>query len=69
MISYQIYTFLVFGNLNPGSRGSTAAWTNEHANDSGVSGDEWTELELESFSLVGDLSCWFISSLLENVNR
>lgn len=50
-----INPFFVFGNLNPCSKGSTAACTRRHADESCVSGDEWAELEFESTSRVGDL--------------
>lgn len=48
-------TFFVLGNLNPGSKGPTAAATNKQADDRGVSGEEWAEFEFESMSCVGDL--------------
>lgn len=49
-----ISPFLVFGNLKLGSSGSTAAATNKHAEESGVSGDELAEFELQSTSGIGD---------------
>lgn len=50
-----IRPFLVLGNLKPGSRGPTAAATRRQAEERGVSGEEWAELELESRSCGGVL--------------
>lgn len=40
------HTFFVFGNLNPGARGPTAAATSKQAEESGVGGVEPCELPL-----------------------
>lgn len=47
-------TFFVFGNLKLGSSGSTAAATRRHAEERGVSGEEFAEFELQSTSRIGD---------------
>lgn len=60
-----IKPFLVFGNLKPGSKGPTAAATKRQAEESGVSGDECAELELESMSCGGVL---LLASILETVS-
>jgi len=40
------HTFFVFGNLNPGARGPTAAATSKQAEERGVGGVEPCELPL-----------------------